>query len=56
MFGDDINQRSGEYLFTPLMYALENGHLNVARLLVREGADVTLKSSRGCNLIHLYLQ
>jgi len=52
MFGDDINQRSDKYLATPLMHALANGHLNVARLLVREGADVTLKDSEGRNIIH----
>ena len=52
LIGDDVNQRSGLDLMTPLMYALYEGHLHIARLLMREGADVTLKDSRGYNLIY----
>ena len=52
LFGDNINQGSGKYLWTPLMWALGYGHLHIARLLMREWADVTLKTSRGGNSIH----
>ena len=52
-FGDDVDQRSGKFLFTPLLFALRKGHLNIAWLLMREGADVTLKDSHGHNLIHI---
>ena len=52
MFGDDINQGSSKGLWTPLMFALAEGLLNVARLLVREGTDVTLKNSLGRNIIY----
>ena len=56
MFGDDINQGSSKDLWTPLMFALAEGLLNVARLLVREGADVALKDSVEWNIIHISIQ
>ena len=40
---------------TPFIYALKDGNLYMARLLMREGADVTLKTSDGCNLIYTYI-
>ena len=56
MFGDDINQGSSKDLWTPLIFALAEGLLNVARLLVREGADVALKDSVEWNIIHISIQ
>ena len=60
LFGDDVNQRRGEERRGEERRALVHAvdvrfgvrHLNIARLLMREGADVTLKDSGGFNLIH----
>ena len=41
LFGDNVNQRSGEFLHS-LMYTLWYA-THIARLRVREGADATLK-------------
>ena len=43
-------------MLTPLMLALKSNHLYIARLLLREGADVTLKDSFGDNLIHISVE
>ena len=51
--GADINIRTGPSdgwnpgLLTPLMIAARDGELDVVRLLIRAGADINLRNSRG---------
>ena len=42
-----MNQGSGEILATPLQLALGNGHFNLAKVLVKHGADVFKKDTLG---------
>ena len=47
-----LNQLDRDKL-SPLHYAAKYGHLETARLLVEQGADVLLKGDDGCLPIHL---
>lgn len=38
---------------TPLLYAVENGHITVVKLLIESGADTTAKDSKGRTALHL---
>ncbi|XP_048245222.1 ankyrin repeat domain-containing protein 50-like [Haliotis rufescens] len=49
---EDINSR-GCKKRTPVMAAALRGHKEVVELLVGEGADVSLVSERGANILHL---
>ena len=45
---DSINDRSrGFWGFTPLLFAIYNGHMNVMKLLLAKGADVNMQTSCG---------
>jgi ankyrin repeat protein len=46
---NDKNKRG----FTPLLIAIENGHLNIAKLLYRKGGDIQLRSNRGQSALHI---
>ena len=46
-FGADVNLQNYPYKYTALIYACENMHLEVAKLLLDEGADVALKNQYG---------
>ena len=37
---------------TPLFFAVEKKHLNVAQLLVKGGANVLVRTAEGKNLLH----
>ncbi|XP_071115623.1 ankyrin-1-like [Haliotis cracherodii] len=52
---EDINSR-GCKKRTPVMAAALHGHKEVVELLVVEGADVSLVSERGANILHLASQ
>ncbi len=49
--GVDVNSPDASGYFTPLMRATENGHLDVVKLLVENGADLSLGSPlvRACS-------
>ncbi|XP_048246412.1 E3 ubiquitin-protein ligase mind-bomb-like [Haliotis rufescens] len=47
----DINSR-GVWSWTPVMTAAERGHREVVKLLVSEGADVSLVDVDGDNILH----
>jgi ankyrin repeat protein len=40
----NVNVKDDEYGWTPLHYAALNGHIEIARLLLQNGADVNAKT------------
>ncbi|TVU30159.1 hypothetical protein EJB05_21768, partial [Eragrostis curvula] len=48
----DLNKLDGSGL-TPVMVAAESGHVDIFRLLVMEGADITIRSSEGKSLMSI---
>ncbi|XP_046555882.1 poly [ADP-ribose] polymerase tankyrase-1-like isoform X1 [Haliotis rubra] len=48
----DINTRGGDYSWTPVMRAAFWGHRDVVEFLVGRGADVSLVSRTGNNVLH----
>lgn len=51
--GADLNQREEFYNMTPLMWALNSNMIDMAVLLINEGADVNLKASNGATALLL---
>lgn len=51
----NINERAGLYNQTPLLFAVFNNHIEVARYLVDNGADVNSQSSSGRNVLNYAL-
>lgn len=51
-FGADINYEDKNG-WTPLMYAVGKGHLEMVKLLLSNQADVTLRDKRGLNVIDI---
>jgi len=46
-FGIDVNQESGKTGMTPLMYAARYNKTAIIEMLVKEGAEVKIKSKQG---------
>jgi ankyrin repeat protein len=49
--GADVNAKDDEYGWTPLIWAADGGHKNVAALLIAKGANVNAKSE-GWTALH----
>lgn len=54
--GADVNAIGGELASTPLHWATRQGHLATVTLLVKAGADPTLRDATGFACIHLAAQ
>lgn len=54
--GADVNAIGGELASTPLHWATRQGHLSTVTLLVRAGADPSLRDATGFACIHLAAQ
>lgn len=54
--GATVNAIGGELQSTPLHWATRQGHLEATVLLVRAGADPTLRDAEGCACLHLAAQ
>ncbi|KAK0113991.1 hypothetical protein ONS96_014837 [Cadophora gregata f. sp. sojae] len=50
--GVDINSTYGDRRMTPLMHAVERGNLRTMKLLLENGADVSIKAVRQWTLAH----
>eukprot|EP01087_Luapelamoeba_hula_P007331 TRINITY_DN1795_c0_g1_i1.p1 TRINITY_DN1795_c0_g1~~TRINITY_DN1795_c0_g1_i1.p1 ORF type:complete len:950 (-),score=192.96 TRINITY_DN1795_c0_g1_i1:151-3000(-) len=50
-----LNSQSEPSMFTPLMYAVDGGHIHVVKLLLEEGADVGRADAASNQAIHLAL-
>ncbi len=50
--GVPINQQTGDNS-TPLLIALQNAHLDLARVLIERGADVNLANRKGWNPLYM---
>ncbi|XP_062223334.1 uncharacterized protein LOC133922150 [Phragmites australis] len=51
----DLNKLDGSGL-TPVMVAAESGHVDIFRLLVMEGADITIRSAEGKHVMSIIRQ
>jgi hypothetical protein len=49
----NVNVKDDECGMTPLHYAAENGHVEIARLLLQNGADVNAKDNYGWTPLHI---
>ncbi|XP_045487875.1 palmitoyltransferase Hip14 [Pieris rapae] len=54
--GAKVDAIGGELQSTPLQWATRQGHLEATVLLVRAGADPTLRDAEGCGSLHLAAQ
>lgn len=54
--GSKVDAIGGELQSTPLQWATRQGHLEATVLLVRAGADPTLRDAEGCGSLHLAAQ
>ncbi|XP_048247741.1 probable palmitoyltransferase AKR2 [Haliotis rufescens] len=50
--GVNVNCREGFRSLSPVMAAADRGHRDVVKLLVKEGADVSLVDEDGYNILH----
>lgn len=53
--GASVNVK-GESGFTPLLYAVQQGHLNVVKILVEAGADIDAEDDNGYNWEDLLME
>jgi len=54
--GAVVDQKGGTLMSTPLHWAVRQGHLAMAVLLMRHGADPALEDLEGCSALHLAAQ
>ncbi|XP_048249888.1 uncharacterized protein LOC124128376 [Haliotis rufescens] len=47
-----FSMRGNDVKHTPLFVACENGHIDIVRLLIEKGADVTAAAKDGCTPLH----
>jgi hypothetical protein len=47
LLDEGTSPNGGSVLFTPLHYAVQNGHIETVRLLISRGADVNARDQRG---------
>ena len=45
--GVDVNKVDSDYGYTPLYLAAERGHIDIVKLLINNGANISEKSSDG---------
>lgn len=55
-YGAIVDAVGGELNSTPLHWATRQGHLSIVVLLMKNGADPTLRDGEGCSAIHLASQ
>ncbi|KAG0033167.1 palmitoyltransferase akr1 [Podila clonocystis] len=51
--GAEVDALGGELHASPLQWCTRNGHLNMAKLLMKHGADPMIQDSQGFNSLHL---
>ena len=50
--GANVNEKDGEYQYSPLHLAVREGHLDLTRLLIQSGANLQAKLSYGYSPLH----
>lgn len=53
---EDVNQYLDKNLNTPLMIALKNGYWRIAKLLIENGASITMKNKQGMTAVDIAYQ